>query len=27
MPELRSHPDTNDIKNAKNFALEILGKL
>jgi flavodoxin len=27
MPELRGHPDTNDIKNAKNFALEILGKL
>ena len=27
IPELRKHPDTNDIKNAKNFALEILGKL
>lgn len=25
--ELRRHPDTNDIKNAKNFALKILGKL
>jgi flavodoxin len=27
MPELRNHPDTNDIKNAKSFALEILGKM
>ena len=27
LPELRSHPDANDIKKAKNFALEILGKL
>ncbi len=27
MLELRRHPDTNDIKNAKNFALEILGEL
>ena len=27
LPELRSHPDITDIKNAKDFALEILGKL
>ncbi len=27
LPELRKHPDSNDIENAKKFALEILDKL
>jgi len=27
LPELRKHPDSNDIENAKKFVKEILGKL
>ncbi len=27
LPDLRKHPDANDIENAKKFAQEILGKL